>query len=120
MAYRDLQVQDFMKSIRLRYGRTSVLPFFCKMEKRYNMTEFQLVATVASGIEALTGNELKDMGYNVSRLSLVLSVPKLSINFLKVQKLYHGKIFYPWMQLFRSLENHTNQLFIAFQIVKQS
>lgn len=29
------------------------------------MTEFQLVATVASGIEALTGNELKDMGYNV-------------------------------------------------------
>lgn len=29
------------------------------------MTEYQLVATAASGIEALTGNELKDMGYDV-------------------------------------------------------
>lgn len=29
------------------------------------MTEYQLVATAASGIEALTGNELKKLGYNV-------------------------------------------------------
>lgn len=29
------------------------------------MTEYQLLATAASGIEALTGDELKDMGYEV-------------------------------------------------------
>ncbi|MDE1547877.1 THUMP domain-containing class I SAM-dependent RNA methyltransferase [Jeotgalibaca caeni] len=29
------------------------------------MTNYQLVATVASGIEAVTGNELKEMGYQV-------------------------------------------------------
>lgn len=30
------------------------------------MTEYRLLATAASGIEAITGNELKDMGYQVN------------------------------------------------------
>ena len=29
------------------------------------MKTYQLMATAASGIEAITGNELKKMGYNV-------------------------------------------------------